>query len=70
MPDGVEAMVAWANLVKAIVATMRDEDVGNDTIMAFLDHVDDANLEVLGGATLQFAMHVTDVCRAMVPSND
>lgn len=69
-PDPAEVLVAWANMLGAIVETMRVEGVGADVIHGFLDHLDVANLSVLEGRMLMFVLHVTGELRAGVPSND
>lgn len=63
-------MVAWANLVGAIVQTMQDAGVGAEMIFDFLDKLDMSNVHTLDFDTMQFALHVTLRLREQVPSND
>ena len=70
MPDPTEVLLAWANLLSAMVRTMHGEGVDNAAIHAFLDQLDLANLTTLDGDMLAFVLFVTHDLRSTVPSND
>lgn len=70
VPTSTEVLAAWTNLLMSIIATMRHEGVGADTIHGFLDHLDVLNMETLTGDMLGFVLFITDEVRRSAPSND
>lgn len=63
-------IAAIANMLAAIVDAMREAEVGNDVIHAFLDSFDELNALTLDGQAWSILSDFTEVVRATVPSND
>ena len=65
-----DGMVAWANLVGAIVQTLKEAEAPNSFIHQLLDNLDEANASALSDRGQEFALDITGVFRLMVPGND
>lgn len=63
-------VVALANLIAALVDTMRMADVPNDVVHNFLDELDRMNELTTAGHTLDFMLFLTSVMRKSLASND
>ena len=64
------SIIAIANLVAAIVDTMRDMDMPNDIIHALLDKFDSLNEATVWGAPGDLLAEIVEIVRSTVPGND
>lgn len=63
-------LMALANLMGAIVDTMQEADVPNDTIHHFLDRLQEMNELTLWGSPAKFIDGLIVVIKRTVPDND
>lgn len=64
------SVIAIANVVAAIVDTMRDGGVPNDITKRFLDGLDALNRSTIWGAAGSILHDVVTIIRETVPDND
>lgn len=64
------ALVAWANLVGTLVATMREADVPTDLIHGVLDRIERANEATIAKPGRDFLRPLLETVRETLPSND
>ena len=62
--------MALGNLIAAVVDTMRDADVPNSVVHAFLDNLDRLNELTLYGDVSSVMLDITEIVRSTVPDND
>lgn len=68
--QGRVTVIALANLVAALVDTMRECRVANDVVHSFLDRFDEMNWVSLSGQPAEVMDEIIGIVRAAVPSND
>lgn len=68
--EGRVTVMALANLIAAIVDTMREAEVGSDVIHAFLDRLEHLNAITLSGIAGAIMIDFVEVVRGTVPAND
>ena len=68
--EGRVTVMALANLIAAIVDTMREAEVGSDVIHGFLHRLDHLNAVTLSGIADAIMVDLIDVVRSTVPAND
>lgn len=68
--QGRVTIIALANLVAALVDTMRECRVANDVVHNFLDRFDERNWVSLSGAPAAIMDEIIGIVRRSVPGND
>lgn len=63
-------VIAIANVIAAIVDTMRDGNVPNDVIHTFLDRLERMNQATMEGVAGMVLADVVEIIRGTVPDND
>lgn len=63
-------VMALANMIAAIVDTMREADVPNGIVHGFLDNLERMNVLTLSGQPGMLMAEFVEIVRATVPSND
>lgn len=63
-------VMALANMLAAIVDTMREADVENSIVHSFLDRLEHMNAITLSGMPGAILENLVNIVRGTVPSND